>query len=119
MSSFTTIACYAGAILSAIAVQVALPTPADDLLVIQRAGAPGGLADQRIYQMLDGTDAKLLGKVGSHSFIIRGAGVDGTPGNASLIQTLYNNGAFLVLNAAGLAGCTGANAIKNSRSYLA
>lgn len=118
MSSLTITAYYAGVILSAIAVQVALPTKGGDLLVIQRAGDDDGRIDQRMYQMLAETDAALLGKVGSRSFIVRGSVDGGSAGNAVLIQTLYKNGAFLVLNAAGLAGCTGENTSPDNRSYL-
>lgn len=83
------------------------PHNADKLLVIlpyqvsstETLGSQG--VDQTIFDILSGTDITLVDQLSDLSFVVA------VPENAdnSIVEQLYQNGAFLVLNAAGFAGC--------------
>ncbi len=66
-----------------------------------RAAGIKATSDQAVFSLLSGTNAQVLTKLGDQSFIVTASGAD----TSNIIKQLYQNGAFLVLNAAGLGGC--------------
>lgn len=105
-SSLKFVICYSGVSLFALVLLALWPFNAERLLVIVPAASAGDGAivqnqDQQIFGMLSGTKAQLLEKITANSFVVIAPSGDG----AALIDTLYEKGAFLVLNAAGLTGC--------------
>ncbi len=78
----------------------------------QLSSVDAGPADATFYAVAANTQTRLLTKVGANGYVIavpRGAG-------GAVVQQLYRNGAFLVLNAANLGGCgeTGDQAVFRS-----
>lgn len=101
------VASYVALSLTAIAVLALWPFSSERLLVIM----PGSTAhaaeqielvsDQRMYSIVTDSGVQLIEKLGRRSFVVTAPDGEG----ADVIDRLYQNGAFLVLNAAGLGGC--------------
>lgn len=97
---------YVGATFIALLTLMLWPHNTDKLLVFVPAahaeGAPASATrDATFYSVTAGSDVRLLGKVSRNGYVIT---VPGGEGNA-VVEQLYRNGAFLVLNAANLEGC--------------
>lgn len=85
----------------------AWPFNSDQLLVILPSQASHSSlvghqgTSQAIFKTLAGTNATLVEQLTSQSYIVSVS----TAADHKIIERLYQNGAFLVLNAAGFAGC--------------
>lgn len=123
MSAFKVTVFYVATVLGALVFQLLLPDSEGDLLVISgsnaKASMSGGLdSDQHIYALLAETNAHLITKLDDTGFVVRSALVNGRRSNSETIKKLYDNGAFLIVNASGLRGCSGAEGTFKKWSYL-
>lgn len=89
-----------------LAVLMLWPHNTDKLLVfVPSAPAVGASAsfsqDAQFFSVTANSNARLLNKVGRHGFVIAVPDEEG----GTIVEQLYQNGAFLVLNAANLDGC--------------
>lgn len=105
-SSVRFLTIYVGATFMALLTLMLWPHNTDKLLVfVPAAHAEGASAsairDAAFYSITASSDVRLLSKVGRNGYVIT---VPGGEGNA-VVEQLYRNGAFLVLNAANLESC--------------
>ncbi len=85
---------YVGCIFSLMLAVMIIPDETDDLLVVTHADTN----KNAIFAILNNTDARLVEKISDRRFIVKGS-------DTNLVNALYENGAFLVLNAGSMYGC--------------
>ncbi|UTW58240.1 hypothetical protein KFE96_15650 [Kordiimonas sp. SCSIO 12603] len=107
MKSILDISLYVGFVFLTLIAILMVPGSSDKLMIITPSKSTG----TNIYGILDGTDARLISKVSDHRYIIENTG-------NKLVSQLYQNGAFLVLNAAPIYGC-GAKEQPRSKADMA
>ena len=106
-SSMRYLACYVFAAFVALLALTLWPMGSDTLLVVVSVDETTSVdrsvqADRAIFSLLADNEARLLNKVGTTMFIVATPKGEG----GAFVNQFYEKGAFLVLNAAGLAGCS-------------